>query len=218
MRTLLLASFAVLISLNTWAQSDSSYFEVGVNAFRLIGVPKATPAHLLNPYLLHAEFGNGKIGARFGLGMNFRSETEQPNATNGNSSFSDDTTSLDLRVGLVLAKNLSPRWSFKYGLDLFISSARRSYTSVVRDVDGLLVESTTESSRSETGGGLFVFPQFHITKRVSIATELNLLYASTLSEGSTTSSDFPEFNTVVSKEGSYFSLRPPTALFLIIRF
>jgi len=200
------------------AQSDSSFFEVGINTFRLFGVQRGLSQSAINPYMLHAEWSSGKFGVRAGVGYTFQSDNELPSTFNGNSSFRDDTTSRDIRLGLVLNRTIGNKWSLKFGADYFTNYRGREYNTVIRDVNGLLVESKISNWRKESGVGLFIFPQWHITPRISLATELNFLIAGTRSEQSTRSSDFPEFDTEVKKDGKYTALRPPTALFLLVRF
>ena len=217
LRNLLL--FPILVcAVSASAQQDSSYIQVGINTARLVTLNRTIQEDIFNPYLLNFEWGNGKIGGRFSASYWSQSDIEQPTSFNGNSEFSDDTVSLDLRLGVFIERSLGKSWSVKWGADVFISSRNRDFNTVVRDVDGLLVESAITSSRSETGGGLSVIPEWHITPRITLATELNLLFASTYSLSETTSSDFPEFNTKVEKLGSYIRMRPPTALFLSVRF
>jgi hypothetical protein len=218
MKKNLLLIAALACAMNGLAQQDSSYIQVGINTARLVTLNKSIPNDVLNPYLLNFEWGNGKIGGRLSANYWSRTDTEQPSSFNGNSSFTDDTTSLDLRLGIFVERSLGKSWSVKWGADFFIGQRNRDYNTVVRDVDGLLVESAITSSYSETGGGLSVIPEWHITPRVTLSTELNLLFAGTMSTSATTSSDFPEFNTSVDKDGSYVRMRPPTALFLSVRF
>jgi hypothetical protein len=205
-------------ALNASAQNDSSYIQVGINAARLVTLNRTIPDNILNPYLLNFEWGNGRIGGRFSSSYWSQSDSELPSSFNGNSEFSDDTISFDLRLGVFIERSLGKSWSVKWGADVFIAGRGREYNTVVRDVDGLLVESAITSTRSELGVGLSVIPEWHITPRITLATELNLLFAGTYSLNETTSSDFPEFNTKVEKQGNYRRMRPPTALFLSVRF
>lgn len=208
----------MIVGQMAFAQSDSSFFEIGVNAYRLIGVQRGLNQGVINPYMLHAEWSSGKFGVRAGVGYTFNSDTENPSSFNGNSSFKDDTTSRHIRLGVALNAGFSEKWSLRYGLDYFSAYMGREYNTVIRDVDGLLVESNIKNIRRESGVSIFMFPQWHITPRVSLATELSFLIAGTRSEQSTKSTDFPEFDTEVSKDGNYTAIRPPTALYLMIRF
>lgn len=200
-----------------WSQQDSTYFQVGVNVMRLLTMNQPV-SELWNPYQLHVEWGNGQVGARVSLNVVSTSETEEPSSFNGNTRFSDDSTSMDLRVGAFMERRLGKSWSTKFAADFFITNRDRAYNTVTRDVDGLLVKQDITSSRSEVGGSISLIPEWHITSRVTLSTELNLLLASTSSSTSTRSSDFPEFNSIVDKGGNYVRLRPPTALFLLVRF
>ncbi|MFN8699999.1 MAG: hypothetical protein ACK500_01575 [Flavobacteriales bacterium] len=218
MRRNLLLFPLLVCAVSGFSQQDSSYIQVGINTARLVTMNRTIQEDIFNPYLLNFEWGNGKVGGRLSANYWSQTDTEKPSSFNGNSSFSDDTTSLDIRLGVFVERSLGKSWSVKWGADFFIAQRDRDYNTVVRDVDGLLVESAITSSRSETGGGLSVIPEWHITPRITLSTELNLLFAGTMSSSATTSSDFPEFNASVDKEGSYIRMRPPTALFLSVRF
>ncbi|MDZ4752278.1 MAG: hypothetical protein SGI87_11725 [Flavobacteriales bacterium] len=203
-----------------FAQSDSSYFDIGVNSFQLlrIGDNAVRNNEWMSPYVLHMEAGFGKVGIRVGLGFYQKSSTELPSAFNGNTGFDNDTSSTDLRIGLAFRTAIGNKWSLKYGADFVLSNRNHSFNTTIEDVDGNEIENTTEESFSSSGLGLFLFPQFHITPRMSVATEMQLLYLSDKISETVTSTNFPDFDSQKDVEGNRFFLRPPAALYLIMRF
>ncbi|MEY3398652.1 MAG: hypothetical protein RL220_1246, partial [Bacteroidota bacterium] len=103
--------------LGTHAQkSDSSYFDIGVNTIRILN----WDAGDVSPYAIHAEYGFGRVSLRAGAGMYSQSVTELPNTFNGNSEFTSDTSSMNLRFGLAVRSAIGSRWSLKYGADFLM--------------------------------------------------------------------------------------------------
>lgn len=210
----------LLAPLSLFAQNDSSYFDIGMNAFKILPIPKLEdPArNYVGPYMLHIEAGFGKLGIRLGLGYYKNSDTELPSASNGNTEFDNDTLSTDLRIGLSVRSELGKKWSLKYGADFVLGKRNRAFNTVLQDQNQIQSNVETEYDQSATGLGLFIFPQYHISPRVSIATELQLLLLSTKSTETLTNSTFPDFNSEISSEGNLRYIFAPASLYLILRF
>ena len=203
-----------------FAQNDSSYFDMGVNVFKLLPIPTLEdPARdFVGPYMLHMEAGLGKVGIRLGLGYYKNSDTELPSATNGNTEFDNDTLSTDIRFGLSVRSAIGKKWSLKYGADFVLGKRNRAFNTVLQDQNQIQSNVETEYDQSASGLGLFIFPQYHISPRVSIATELQFLLLSTKTTETLTNSTFPDFNSEISRTGSLQYLFPPASLYLLIRF
>ncbi|MCC6601290.1 MAG: hypothetical protein IT223_11545 [Crocinitomicaceae bacterium] len=202
------------------AQTDSNFFEAGINVIRLLQFNRgdAVSSSYWSPYFLTAEKKLGKVGIRTGWGFCSVKDFELASPSNGYANFKNDTSSVSGRLGLVFYAALSDNWSLKYGVDGIFSNSERVYNSVIQQVGGTQVESIHKNTWTEAGVSAFIFPQVHLAKRVSLGTELGIAYSGTKGKRSVTSSKFPEFDSHLNNEGSKFSLLPPSALFLMMRF
>lgn len=202
------------------AQKDSSFFELGLNVFPILkNVSQGNSDLKINPYALTAEYKfNGILGLRAGVGYHASSSNEQPSLTNGNNNFIRDTSSMDLRFGLVLHKNFNEKWSLKYGVDAVIEKRSSSDNTIFTNVNGQRNETLSTFQYDGFGVAPFVFAQYHFSGNFSIGTELSFRFVSGNSNRKTENTEFPDFNTEASVEHTDNGVLWPTALFLIVRF
>jgi len=203
----------------TQAQLDSSFFEVGINAIRLIdrmagGVNNTN----INPYLFTAEYSFGKIGIRAGADINNMSRKDLPAPLTGNTSLIVDSSYTNFRFGLVYYKNLTPKWSMKAGIDFVMAVEKTSVETSFPDPNQVDITNLLEASRKESGISPFFHIQYHLSPRVSLGTELLCNITSWKKMESSSNSQFPIADTEIEQEGKSFVLQAPSALFLNVRF
>lgn len=196
------------------AQSDSSFFELGVNGLSLLN---RNQNNVTGPFMLTLEKGGAKFGFRAGVGYSSLLSTEKPSVSNGNTEFQRDTTQLNLRFGLVLYKNFSPKFSIKYGLDARISNTRQSGNTTFIDLQGEEITTTNEYTSGLFGVSPYIYLQYHLTKNLSLGTELSAIF-SKVSIEETQTSEATDFNSILVTEQKYNKLEVPNALYLVVRF
>lgn len=218
MKRICILTFSLLVCINCFSQKDSSYFEFGLNSARILTMFNANAEQQLSPYLLHAEYNSGRFGIRLGAGFSSQSSDELPGAANGNIEFVSDSVSTDVRFGLVIQNRLSPGWSFRFGVDAVLSNKRITNETITENAFDELVTTFSQYKRRETGAAPFVWLQYHLSNRVSIATEMQLFITTIKSNDVEKNSEFPQFDTERIIESNRFALVPPTALYLLVRF
>ncbi|MFM7728119.1 MAG: hypothetical protein ACKO7B_15565 [Flavobacteriales bacterium] len=221
MKKTLLSLTVFLSSFISHAQSDSSYFELGLNAIKLtnfLGVADdAAKQDDWNPYMLTANYGRNKLALRCGMGYSSSFRVEEPTPANGESTFDTTAKTMDFRFGVGREFSLSPKWTFRMGLDYFVANRFSSYEAKFKDHDGELIENVREISYKEKGVAPFLFVQYNFTSRVSCGTEL--LYrisAYTMSDKDISSGNSTQINKDYT--GAKRNLMAPSALFIQIRF
>jgi hypothetical protein len=203
------------------AQDTARFVEIGLNATPFVRQYLNFGADSIldiNPYVLTAEQKRGKYGIRVGLGLLSANDLELANEDNTEPAFKTNELTLALRAGLVAYKNLSKRFSLKYGTDLYfqynLTRSETSTTGLFDDVQTVVISSFTY----ETGLSPFLFVQYHITPQFSIGTEALGKIGFVSSVSKVENSQFPDFNDRDESIGTRFGLSAPTALFLILRF
>ena len=219
-KTLLLLT-VLISSIIGQAQSDSSYFELGLNAIKLtnfLGIADdASNQDDWNPYMLTANYGRNKLALRCGMGYTSTFRVEEPTDANGQSTFDTTAKTMDFRFGVGREFSISPKWTFRMGLDYFVANRFSSYEAKFKDHNGELIENVREISYNEKGVAPFLFIQYNFNSRVSCGTEL--LYrmsAYTMSDKDTSSGNSTQINKDYS--GAKRHLMAPSALFIQIRF
>lgn len=214
--TLIICLWSAII---TQAQQDSSFFEVGINAFRLVDrVSGGSDRSNINPYLFTAEYSFGKIGIRTGLDINNMSRKDLPAPVNGNTTLTADSSYSNMRFGLVYYKNLTSRWSMKTGIDYIMATQKSSVETSFPDPNQVDVVNLLEATRKESGISPFFYVQYHLSPRVSLGTELLCNITSWKRTETSSNSQFPITDTKREQEGSSFVFMAPSALFLSVRF
>ncbi len=219
----LLAIFLIMISSSVamQAQDTLNFTEIGLNATPFVHQYLSfgnndTP--LSSPYILTGEKRCGRFGGRVGIGLISANDLEKADDDNTRPAIKTNELTLAIRAGIVAYKNLSRRFSLKYGSDLFFQyDMTRSVTSTT----GLFGETqkvTISDYTYETGFSPFLFLQFHVTPQFSLGTEAlgRLSVLSTVSKEE--NSQFPDFNDRQESIGTRFAISAPTSLFLILRF
>lgn len=220
MKRILLALCVFSFSVNSSAQSDSSYLDVGVNIIRIInmgvGAQNLNP-DVWNPYMFTLDAHYKRIGARVGIGHRSVQNNELPTEANGLTTFEMDTTRTDVRLGLNWDVHLNPKWTFKLGLDYVKSVDMNRNATEFTNENNDVVETEHKIERIEKGIAPFVFVQYHITPRMSVGTELSWRITSfTMYDRDT--SNLNDANIERKYEGIRRSVMAPTALFLNVRF
>ena len=219
MKKTLIAAVLFGTSLTSIAQSDSSFVEVGMNVVPVFrSMQKENSDFPYSPYALTLEKKFKSIGLRLGAGYYSDSFNELAGISNGNTDFVIDTTTLDIRFGLVFYKNFKSNFSIKFGVDGVISNASKSYNTMFIDETGEPREIKNSLESKGVGVAPFFFAQYHFTPNFSIGTEVSARLLSSNIEDVQTSTEEPGFNSTISSTQKTFTILPPTALFLIARF
>jgi hypothetical protein len=217
-KTLFIIGF-VCASILSSAQKDSSFFEIGLNVFPVLRNYNSAESDItLNPYALQLEKSFGKFGLRVGAGYRSIENTEEPSDFNGQNTFVQDTSTMDLRFGVALYKNFSEKWSIKYGIDAIIANRSSNSNTVFVNANNVRHETTNNTESSGFGVAPFIFAQYHFSKNFSIGTELSFRYLNNDISTVRENTEFPEFNAEINRTKTETELLFPTALFVIVRF
>jgi hypothetical protein len=145
-------------------------------------------------------------------------QTEFPGNANGNSTYVEDSSSMHMRVGLVLYKDFNRRFSMKYGIDYVSGNGSSNNKSTVIAENDIEVINTNQIESKYSGFSPFVYFQYHINEHFSLGTEMLMMYTKETITETISSSAFPTFSSEKKKELTSFSVKPPAALFLVVRF
>lgn len=203
------------------AQESNSFYEIGLNATPFVSQYldfNSDNNDLISPYILTAEKRLNKIGFRLGLGVVTTNRLEQPDDDNTEPKVRFKSTVLAARGGLVLYKDISKRFSLKYGSDLYyMRNSDISETTTIGFFGNEEVARVT-SSVNEFGLSPFLFLQLHVTPNFSLGTELlgKLSYSEGIEKEE--NSQFPEFDDEQKTKTGGFRIDAPTSLFFILRF
>ncbi|MFO0360060.1 MAG: hypothetical protein ACK50N_06140 [Flavobacteriales bacterium] len=217
-KTLFIIGFVCSSILGT-AQKDSSFFEIGLNVFPVIRNYNSAESDItLNPYALQLEKSFGKFGLRVGAGYRSIENTEEPSDFNGQNTFVQDTSTMDLRLGVVLYKNFNEKWSIKYGVDAIVANRSSNSNTIFVNANNIRHETTNNTESSGFGVAPFIFAQYHFSKNFSIGTEMSFRYLNNEISTVRENTEFPEFNAEINRTKTEVELLFPTALFVIVRF
>lgn len=217
-KTLFIIGFVCSSILGT-AQKDSSFFEIGLNVFPVIRNYNSAESDItLNPYALQLEKSFGKFGLRVGAGYRSIENTEEPSDFNGQNTFVQDTSTMDLRFGVVLYKNFNEKWSIKYGVDAIVANRSSNSNTIFVNANNIRHETTNNTESSGFGVAPFIFAQYHFSKNFSIGTEMSFRYLNNEISTVRENTEFPEFNAEINRTKTEVELLFPTALFVIVRF
>ena len=217
-KTLFIIGFVCSSILGT-AQKDSSFFEIGLNVFPVIRNYNSAESDMtLNPYALQLEKSFGKFGLRVGAGYRSIENTEEPSDFNGQNTFVQDTSTMDLRLGVVLYKNFNEKWSIKYGVDAIVANRSSNSNTIFVNANNIRHETTNNTESSGFGVAPFIFAQYHFSKNFSIGTEMSFRYLNNEISTVRENTEFPEFNAEINRTKTEVELLFPTALFVIVRF
>lgn len=221
MKKLFLACLFVSLSVFSQAQKDSTSLELGLNVIRLTNflglVDNPTDYEDWNPYMFTAGYNAKRFHMRYGLGYSSVYRVEEPTDANGQSTFDTTHKVTDMRFGVGLNFNLSPKWTFKLGVDYFIAKRFSSYEAKFKDLNGELIENVREMNYREKGIAPFLFIQYELASRVSLGTELLWRMSSyTLSDRDLSNGNSAQINKEFS--GAKRLIMAPTALFIQVRF
>jgi hypothetical protein len=227
MKKIFFVSLMLLSAIVSRAQSDSVYFDLGINSIRLINLGLGAQNlnyDVWNPYLLNADIHYRRLGIRAGIGHSSHGKTELPVDANGMSKTETDTLRTDIRIGVNWEIAVSPKWTFKVGADYYTANSENTFISeYVNEIDET-IETNRKKIYKESGFSPFVYVQYHITPRVSLGTELLWRFGTYTAEDGEVSSIKPEgadaFVTDITRkyEGTKRGIMAPTALFLNFRF
>lgn len=203
------------------AQESTSFYEIGLNATPFVSQYldfNSDDNDLVSPYILTAEKRVNRFGLRAGLGIISTNRLLQPDDDSTEPKVHFRSLTLAGRVGLVLYKDVSKRFSLKYGFDGYFM--RDSEVRETTTIGFFGEEQTTKitAATNEVGLSPFLFLQLHITPNFSMGTELlgKLSYAEGIEKEE--NSQFPEFNDEQKTKTGGFRIDAPTSLFFILRF
>lgn len=216
-RTLGLTFFLVFFVQLAKAQGE---WQIGLNAaplsrqfFSLSDEPLAT-----NPYVLIAEYKAARCGFRAGIGLNNVWDKQQPDAVEGTPEIIRAQNAMNFRLGVVKYRPLAEKWQLSYGLDTYYWNTRENITTISTDFFGQQYTATAKTVSNELGISPFVFLQWNVSSRLSLATELlgTLGFANNLIQEE--NEQFPQFNDTDETVTIKYNILAPTALYLIYRW
>ena len=220
MKKLLLSIAAACLFLNVSAQSDSAYFEVGMNAIRLVkmGVGDGEiESDKWNPYMFTCNIGIKRISLRYGVGYESAFRRELPSSVNGQTSSDTSYVKSDMRFGLGWEIGLGKKWDVRVGADFITTRRTSAFSSKFTGEANVAVENKRDNVMREKGISPFVFLQYNVTNRVSLGTEILWRFSSyTIVE--TDDSNLNSTTLVRDFEGTKRFLQAPSALFVSVRF
>jgi hypothetical protein len=221
MKNLFLAFLFLLSSVFLRAQEDSKSLELGLNVIRLTNflglVDDPSEYEDWNPYMFTAGYNAKRFHMRYGLGYKSVYRVEEPTDANGQSTFDTTSKVIDMRFGIGGQFNLSPKWTFKVGIDYFIANRFASYEAKFKDSNGELIENVREMNYQERGVAPFLFVQYDVASRVSLGTELLWRMSSyTLTDRDLSNGNSAQINKEFA--GAKRLVMAPTALFVQVRF
>jgi hypothetical protein len=209
---------------SAFGQSDSSrhkFTELGLNATAFVNQYLDFGDdinELTSPYILTYERRLGKYGFRAGIGIDGKRDIEEPeNGLSTAPTLNITEVNLNLRSGWVNYISLSRRWDLKWGTDLTFGYNNNKNWTEVTNLFGDRVTSTNSDLTWDVGVNPFIFAQFHLSERFSLATELLLDISYRQSVTKTQSTEFPEFDVRQESSGIRYIINPPIALFFIFR-
>ncbi len=213
--------FLSLQALTSAAQDTTAFNEIGLNATPFINqYPDFgdDDDELLSPFVLTYEHRFGTFGGRIGIGLVSSTDLQQADDDNTEPSIKVTSNIMAIRCGAVLYKDLSKRFSFKYGSDVFFIYGLDKSVTTIATLFGNEQKATVSTLSYEVGLSPFFFLQYHVTPQFSLGTELlgRMSYLETVQKEQ--DSQFPAFDDVQRTKGTRFSIEPPTALFFILRF
>ena len=221
MKNLFLVFLFLLSSVFLRAQEDSKSLELGLNVIRLTNflglVDDPSEYEDWNPYMFTAGYNAKRFHMRYGLGYKSVYRVEEPTDANGQSTFDTTSKVIDMRFGIGGQFNLSPKWTFKVGIDYFIANRFASYEAKFKDSNGELIENVREMNYQERGVAPFLFVQYDVASRVSLGTELLWRMSSyTLTDRDLSNGNSAQINKEFA--GAKRFVMAPTALFVQVRF
>jgi len=221
MKKLFLAFLFLFSSAFLRAQEDPKSLELGLNVIRLTNflglVDDPSEYEDWNPYMFTAGYNAKRFHMRYGLGYKSVYRVEEPTDANGQSTFDTTSKVIDMRFGIGGQFSLSPKWTFKVGIDYFIANRFASHEAKYKDSNGELIENVREMNYRERGVAPFLFVQYDVASRVSLGTEL--LWR--MSSYTQTDRDLSNGNSAqINKEfaGAKRLVMAPSALFVQVRF
>jgi hypothetical protein len=142
------------------AQSDSVYFDLGINSIRLINLGLGAQNlnyDVWNPYLLNADIHYRRLGIRAGIGHSSHGKTELPVDANGMSKTETDTLRTDIRIGVNWEIAVSPKWTFKVGADYYTANSENTFISeYVNEIDETIETNRKKSTKNPVFLHLFM--------------------------------------------------------------
>jgi hypothetical protein len=221
MKNLFLVLLFLCSSIILRAQEDSKSLELGLNVIRLTNflglVDDPSEYEDWNPYMFTAGYNAKRFHMRYGMGYKSVYRVEEPTDANGQSTFDTTSKVIDMRFGIGGQFNLSPKWTFKMGVDYFIANRFASYEAKFKDLNGELIENVREMNYREKGIAPFLFVQYDVASRVSLGTELLWRMSSyTLTDRDLSNGNSAQINKEFA--GAKRLVMAPTALFVQVRF
>lgn len=220
-KVLFLLIFSATFGFTSNAQESDTFFEIGLNATPFVSQYldfNSDNNDVISPYMITAEQRLNRIGFRVGLGVIATNRLEQPDDDNTEPKVRFKSTVLAARGGMVLYKDISKRFSMKYGADLYFmrNSDIRKTTTI--GFFGNEEVSTITSSLNEFGLSPFLFLQLHITPNFSLGTELLAKFSYSEGLQKEENTQFPDFDDLQKTKTGGFRIDAPTSLFFILRF
>lgn len=219
MNKLTLTCIALIVLLNQSVRAQGEWL-IGINAAPLTRqfVSFSNEPLAANPYVLIAEYQREPFGMRFGLGFNNSFDHRLPDSNEGTPEVYTVLNAMNFRAGVVKYRPLSDKWQLKYGLDAYYWNTREEIRTLTTDFFGKEYSATAKTVSHEFGLSPFLFLQWNVSSRLSLATELlgTVGFSNNLIQES--NEQFPEFDDTDESNTITYNLLPPTALYLIYRW
>lgn len=191
-------------------------FEIGINATDFIQRLISFNDLLIedpNAYLLTAKYLiNHKRALRIGLNASFN-DAEQGQILNPGSSQGLTSYSFDTRLGFLMNRRISNRWSAYFGIDA-IYSLDHVETIIFNGFE------TTKLStdRSTLGGGPAIGVQFFLNSKISISTELLIYFKYNETQSSQDGNGNGAPDVVNTSTANNATIAAPASLYFNFRF
>ncbi|MEN9639177.1 MAG: hypothetical protein RLZZ262_1045 [Bacteroidota bacterium] len=219
MNKLTLCCFFMILCISQLAQAQGEW-QIGLNAapltrqiFNISNQPLAA-----NPYVFILEYQRAPLGGRLGIGLNNTYDHQMADAIEGTPEIITTNNAMNFRLGVVKYRPLAEKWQLKYGLDFYYWNTHAEVRTLTTDFFGKEYQASAKTISNELGLSPFLFLQWNVSPRLSLATELlgSVGFTNNLIQES--NEQFPEFDDTDESNTIKYNLMPPTALYLIYRW
>lgn len=188
--------------------------QIGINGISLLNqfLNSSDSTTIQSPYLLTYKFGIGPFVLRTGIGGTLSSESLQQEGYAD--SETDESFSLDARIGLEYQATMGNRWQGSFGFDYLGFGQEDRHIS-----DTGFDKVTTSTQTRGWGVGPAVGLRFLVNHRLSIYTEGAFYYTQAERIQSRLFTNFPQFDDQISDATlKDIRLLLPTSLYIVYEF
>jgi len=217
MKIFLSSLLSLLILTNLAAQTENKGVYLGMNAARLIQmIGDNEKSDGINPYLIDMGYSSGKLGFRFGIGLDNSTSVNQPSAGNGETLRQRDSSKADWRFGAHYRLATYEKWQINFGVDYYQSKSSRLLLTEFTNENGEAVVDENSHDYKESGISPCLTIQYRPHPRVSVGTELLLRFGKHQLTEESKNSLFPASNVEIITDGNRNYFMAPSALFICL--